>query len=288
MSFDLFAVELEVPVGLKPNLAGKFDPDKQKFPCYASPKIDGFRGLGTRVGLLSRTLKLLPNRFTQARFKTAHGLDGELVCGEPFAQNCMQATSSAVTTKAGQPDVKFYVFDRWDMPGVPYKQRLESLYAMVLPANVIRVPQTWIEDQEALDKFEEEQLALGYEGVMTRDPDGIYKNGRSTTNEGGLIKVKRFEDDEAEIIGYTELVHEDGTLGGVLGALQCVTRAGIPFGVGTGFDAAERADLWARRATLPGRFAKYKHFNKSGVKLKQRHGVYLGLRDPLDMLAGDE
>lgn len=288
MSFDLFKEELEIPVGLKPNLAGKFDEAKQKFPCYASPKIDGFRGLGTRVGLLSRTLKLLPNRFTQERFKNCNGLDAEIVCGEPFAQNCMQVTSSAVTTKAGQPDTKMYVFDRWDMPGVPYKERLESLYLMVLPTHVIRMQQTWIENQEQLDEYEREQLLLGYEGVMTRDPEGLYKNGRSTTNEGGLIKVKRFDDDEAEIIGYTELVHEDGTLGGVLGALTCVTKEGVPFGIGTGFNADERATLWARRSTLCGEFAKYKHFQKSGVKTKRRHGVYLGLRSPLDILSGDE
>src|SRR3546814_14963046 len=34
----------------------------------------------------------------------------------------------------------------------------------------------------------------------------------------------------------------------------------IEFSLGGGFTAAQRAELWAIRDTLPGRLAKYKHF----------------------------
>lgn len=284
MSFGLFEKELELPVGLKPNLAGKYLAEKQKFPCFASPKIDGFRALGTRVGLLSRTLKLLPNRHTQERFKNCNGLDGEVVFGNPFAKDCMQATSSAVTTHAGQPDTKYYVFDRWDMPGVPYKNRLKSLYDMVLPSNVIRLIQVLIHNLEELIAYEAKCLEEGYEGIMVRDPEAMYKKGRSTTNEGGLLKVKRFEDAEAKVIGYTELRNVDGIPQGVLGALLCQTPDGVEFGVGTGFSAAQRAELWAIKETLPGRIVRYKHFAASGVKVAPRFPVFFGFRSLLDIL----
>ena len=39
---------------------------------------------------------------------------------------------------------------------------------------------------------------------MARHRHGLYKLGRSTFIEQGLIKLKRFEDGEAEIIGFKE------------------------------------------------------------------------------------
>lgn len=284
MSFELFKEELEIPAGLKVNLAGKYDAAKQKFPCFASPKIDGIRALGTRVGLLSRTLKLIPNRHTQELFKNCNGLDGELVFGDPFAQDCMQATSSAVMSHKGKLDVKFYVFDIWDMAVAPYEARLRTLYSLPLPPNVSRLPQVVINTPEELAAYEAKCLEEGYEGIMVRDPQAKYKKGRSTANEGGLLKVKRFVDSEAEVVGYTELRNLDGIPQGVLGALLCKTPEGVEFGVGTGFSAKERADLWATKETLPGRIERYKHFEASGVKVAPRFPVHFGFRSPLDVL----
>ena len=45
-------------------------------------------------------------------------------------------------------------------------------------------------------------LNAGYEGLMLRDPNGIYKFGRSSVKENILLKVKEFMDDEAEIIAF--------------------------------------------------------------------------------------
>src|SRR5437899_138139 len=44
----------------------------------------------------------------------------------------------------------------------------------------------------------------GFEGVMLRKPDGPYKFGRSTVREGYLMKVKRFTQEEAVVVGYEE------------------------------------------------------------------------------------
>lgn len=37
-------------------------------------------------------------------------------------------------------------------------------------------------------------LSIRYEGVILRDPNTMYKHGRSTAKEGGLIKEKRLND----------------------------------------------------------------------------------------------
>ena len=52
--------------------------------------------------------------------------------------------------------------------------------------------------------------------------------------------------------------------------------------IGTGFDAADRDDLWAEQDKLMGRIVKYKSF-PVGVKDAPRHPVWLGFRHPDDM-----
>lgn len=67
------------------------------------------------------------------------------------------------------------------------------------------------------------------EGLMLKDPKSMYENKRS----GKLLKVKKFDDAEAEV-----LKHEVGTgrCSGMMGAIKvrhCVT--GVEFRIGSGF-----------------------------------------------------
>ena len=132
---------------------------------------------------------------------------------------------------------------------------------------------------------------------MIRDPQGVYKQGRSTEREGILGKIKRFEDMEAEIVGVEELQRngneavtnalghterstaKDGLTGGdTLGALICrAVGYADTFKIGTGYTAAQRAQLWAQRDALPGQLAKFKH-QPSGAKDAPRFPVFAGLR----------
>jgi DNA ligase-1 len=73
--------------------------------------------------------------------------------------------------------------------------------------------------------------ALGGEGVMIKDPNSPYENKRSNF----LLKVKKFDDAEATVIG-----HEKGTgrCSGMLGALRVVGDDGTEFKIGSGFNDA--------------------------------------------------
>ena len=68
---------------------------------------------------------------------------------------------------------------------------------------------------------------------MLRKPAAPYKGGRSTD----LLKVKRFMDAEARVIGHKS---GSGRHAGRMGALVCVNDAGKRFKVGTGFTDAQR------------------------------------------------
>ena len=70
-------------------------------------------------------------------------------------------------------------------------------------------------------------IALGGEGVMLKHPTNPYTAGRN----GNLLKVKRFHDAEAEVIGKED---GKGKLTGRLGALICQDKQGRRFKVGTG------------------------------------------------------
>ncbi len=291
---------------LKPMLACK-DASKTRFPLYASPKLDGIRALVKDGVVLSRTLKPIPNRHVQKLFGRAEyeGLDGELIVGEPFGSDVMQRTTSGVMRIEGEPAVTFYVFDRWDLPGEPFLVRYDAIghasMAWDEACKPLRLEQSLVLTQNQLDEYEAECLASGYEGVMVRDPEGLYKYGRATAKEGYLTKIKRFEDSEAECIGVVELMHNDNAaekdnLGhtkrstaiagkrpaGTLGALKCRTPEGVEFEIGTGFTADQRQLLWDK-PELIGRLVKYKHFAITGVKDKPRFPVFLGFRSRLDV-----
>lgn len=275
-----------------------------QLPALLSPKLDGIRCLiidGVAVG---RSLKAIPNKYVQKLFGRSefNGLDGELIVGAPTAKEVFQATSSGVMSIEGEPEVMFHVFDDFIETG-GFQRRLHTAHRRIKKSKCcVPVVHHEIQVADDLNRWEEDYLAMGYEGVMLRHPDGPYKHGRSTAKEGWLLKVKRFEDGEARIIGFSELMHnaneakrnelghlersshKAGKIGKqTLGALTVKDlKTGVEFDIGTGFTADQRQLLWARGDDLLGKVVKYKS-QPTGVKEKPRFPVFLGFRDAVDM-----
>lgn len=280
------------------------------FPVYASPKLDGVRAVVKDSLLLSRSLKPIPNAYTQELFGCGalDGLDGELCVGPPHDKNVMQATTSGVMTHEGQPDVTFWVFDFWTRPDMPFHLRNRDLrYGFTdrfceRHPRVQLLPQLLMQTQESLDMFKAHCASRGYEGVMIRKADGLYKYGRSTEREGHLLKIKDFADGEAVVIGFEEKMHNGNEatideLGytkrsshlanlvpmNTLGALRVRDMTtGIEFSIGTGFVDVERKHIWDLRDSYLNKIAVYKHF-EIGVKVAPRFPVFKGFRDSKDM-----
>lgn len=292
-------------VRFKPMLAGKADLDNIKFPVMASPKLDGVRVIVYDGVVYSRNFKRIPNDHVQALFgrKECEGFDGELIVGQVTADTVFQSTTSGVMTGSGKPDVVFHVFDDTSIND-DFENRYHQLDRRVKKrcrgTKVKLVSHVRITDLKDLLDFEEECVAQGYEGIMIRDPKGKYKHGRSTTKEGGLLKIKRFEDDEAVVIGCEELMtnHNEQELdnlghkvrsskkegmvpAGKLGALIVKHKTFGEFKIGSGFTEDARIKLWHERDELKGRLAKFK-YQPSGVKDKPRFPVFLGFRNKID------
>jgi DNA ligase-1 len=283
------------------------DTSKLVFPVLASKKLDGIRATVQDGRLLSRSLKPIANENVQARFANlSEGLDGELIVGNPCAGDAYRKTSSVVMSDdKPSVDVRYYVFDKYDETAGFGTRIAEACMAVdhAHDASVIYVRHTRIECIEELDEYEAAALAERNEGVMVRSITGPYKQGRSSEREAYLLKLKRFCDLEARVIGVEEQMHNDnpaftnevgrtarssakaGKVGaGVMGKLNaegiCGDFAGVRFDVGTGFDAGERQELWDNPPI--GRIVKVKYF-PSGGKSLPRHPVYIGWRDERDL-----
>lgn len=296
---------------MKPMLAVKVDKKPIQFPVYASPKLDGIRAVIEDAVVLSRKRLAIPNEHVQ-RILGHHelnGLDGELCVGPPNAPNLMQATTSGVMSEQGEPDFTFWVFDFWTNQTMPFGERwaimkrAEKDGVFYGQEKIKLLPQVLVSNELELRTYESSMLAQGYEGVMVRSPQGIYKYGRSTEREGYLLKVKRFEDSEAVVIGFEEKMHNgnEATIDetghtkrsshkdnlvpmGTLGALivrDVVT--GIEFNIGTGFDDHMRNVIWAQPGKYHGQIVTYKHFANAGVVEKPRFPVFKAFRDVRDM-----
>lgn len=294
----------------KPTLAVAADMTNIRFPVYASPKLDGIRCSIVEGQALTRTLKQIPNRHIYEGLSRSalNGLDGELIFGLPTSDSVYRDTNSAVMGHSGTPSITYYTFDMHDIPDATYRHRLDSLMD-ALPGmqsethiDITILPQTLVRDMDELMAQEQTAVLQGYEGLILRDPGAPYKFGRSTVNEGYLLKVKRFEDSEAVIFGFEEEMFNGneaqtnelgrtkrstakaGLVGkGTLGAfLVRDVNTNVQFAVGTGLTAAERQRYWDGRASLMGGLLKYKFF-PVGVKIAPRHPVFLGFRDKRDM-----
>lgn len=289
----------------KPTLAVNADFAKIQYPVYASPKLDGIRCSIVGGKALSRTLKNIPNKaiFEWLSDESLEGLDGELIAGSPVSPTVYNETVSQVMSHdKGMLGVAYYVFDLHNHPG-DFAARNLALRKHAHPTGhlpIIHLEQKWIANEDDMLAYEATKVEEGYEGIILRSPTAPYKFGRSTMKEQYLMKIKRFVDQDAEIIGVVEEMFngneaQTNELGrtkrstsaaglsgkGSMGALHVRDLVtGVDFHIGTGFTAADRAAMWA---TPPiGELCKYKHF-PVGQKDKPRHPVFIGLRSKIDI-----
>jgi DNA ligase-1 len=101
---------------------------------------------------------------------------------------------------------------------------------------------------------------------MLREPGSPYVVGRSPT----LLKVKRFRDAEARVVGHQPGA---GRHRGRLGALLVELANGVQFAVGTGLSDAERASPPPAGSVITFR---YQELTEAGVP---RFPSYVGLRE---------
>jgi len=204
---------------MKPMLACSITPEYVKLPCIVSPKIDGIRAIAGKTGLFSRKLKLLPNKHLQFLYNhlemDTYALDGEITVGYPLEKG-YNYIQSAVMSQDHKSEIWVYnVFDLYDNDNPYFLQRANELES-ILQYNynesiddygklIIRtVPQIVCHNRQDLIDYAEMFIDKGYEGIMTRNPYSPYKQGRSTTKQQFLCKIKKYQETECILVGVTQ------------------------------------------------------------------------------------
>lgn len=287
---------------MKGQMLEETDFHRVQFPVYASPKIDGFRCVLSNRPLTSR-LSPFRNPFVDRELKGLLKeplLDGEIVVGARRGADTLNRTSRGVTNSRGEPDFTLWCFDT-PQQGYGFRDRLTLTEQIIDDLDHPRIRflrHRLIEDLPALKAYLEKKLEQEYEGIMIRSVHGPYKEGKSTINEGYLLKIKPFDTAEGRIKGWFEEREntneasrdatgklkrssaKDGKVGkGRLGGFileDCKTRVEVR--VGGGFTERQRIELWKIRDTLGGKLVRYKK-QRMGEKDKPRHPNFLDFVD---------
>lgn len=286
---------------MKPMLADKCkDVNSLQYPLLATPKLDGIRCLKLDGRAVSRNLKPIPSPFIREFIEThfPDGVDGEIIIPGAKFNKTTSAVMTQTTTEAAK-QFEFWVFDfvyngKYD---VAYTHRMDNLRAVPNTNHMNKILPVTIDDAQGLQAYEEECIQAGFEGAMVRSPGGPYKFGRSTAREGYLLKIKRFEDHEAVVVGFEERMHNDNIattdqLGhtkrsshkanmipaDTLGALVVKdVQTDTIFNIGSGFDDAMRKQIWQDKGRYLNTIVKYKS-QPFGRVLLPRFPIFLGFR----------
>lgn len=283
--------------------------EKLRYPLYASYKIDGIRCLTLDSGfVVSRSFKPIPNAFANRLLQQVPlYLDGELIALDTNgkAKN-FNDTSGEIMSRGGQPMLQYIVFDSFEHPEHDFQTR--SWHASVeverYNASVVGSPLTVTYlhhfivtcGEDVIERFNH-AVELGYEGIMLRDPAGIYKSGRSTLKQQILLKYKGLENSDAEgtVIGFEELYRNQNEqerdafglakrsshkankiAAGILGSLVLQTRWGV-LCLGTGFTLEQREEIWKNREQYYGKLVTFT-YQGSGMKDLPRFPAFKGFR----------
>lgn len=205
-----------------PQLAHKFkDIKKPAWPYIIQPKLDGVRALskvknghplicsrGGKYYLVPIILRQLEELFKHAKEILGEEviLDGELYKHGILRQDISGAARTEEDLLFGSNDwLEYHIYDiipinNLEMPQGERYQLLKALSISISRYPNIKVVETNIvHNQEELDNAHKYRyVALGYEGSILRDVNGVYEfNNRSRS----LLKYKDFKDEEFIIEG---------------------------------------------------------------------------------------
>ena len=278
------------------------------YPLMGTPKIDGMRCVKLNGVALTSALKQIPNRYIRQRIhdECLDGWDGEITVGENI-----QDTVSAVMSIGGEPQVTWQLFDQvlaphsYSLRTAQLHHELKQMHATGKATFAVALAQHHINDSVACADWLAEMVKR-HEGGCLRHPMGLYKNGRSTLREAGLIAIKPFVDGEVIVKGFEPefensnpaflnergLTQRSHALDGMvakdqLGALWVEWikvppgLEPLPFKV-TGFSQAEKRQIWNDQQAYLGRIATIR-YQAYGSKDRPRSPVFKCWRPAIDL-----
>lgn len=259
-------------------LYGDVGPEKTKWPCIVTEKLDGIRRILVKENGICRCYSRSGHEDTglveimeDAKYLPNNTVyDGELLAAGTF-KDCIaqrQATNSIANSKGVKTGLTFNVFDmipldefRAGVSRDSAKVRKITLGATLMDESIqVLEPEKWpmliqafgihqelkaikpvpilgfVKCMADVEPIVNDIWARGGEGVMLNSATGKYEIKRSKE----LLKVKHTEEHILEVI---DILEGTGKFEGMMGALV-VTYKGNKLGVGSGFNDAQRMEIW--------------------------------------------
>ena len=151
-------------------------------------------------------------------------LDGELyIHGRPLQYISGLARLEKDEFDACQ-NLEYHVYDIVDV-NLTFKERLEIIERIAesfegSDAKIVFVEHEEVEGWLQIKSLHDKYVAEGYEGCVIRNPDKVYGPNKRTND---MIKVKMYQDDEFEVIGYSDGLRPEDMV------FRCVTKDGKEF-----------------------------------------------------------
>ena len=203
-------------VNKKPMLAKKYEEKKVKYPVYAQPKLDGMRCFAYvkdgEVVLQSRGGKFFTVHHIQkqltGRIPDGVTLDGELYCHGTSLQNINSWVKRPQEDSINLVYMLYDVVDDSCMESFPTEDRMQYLSDLFGPregaplmglSHVLHTQTVHAGTHELVKHLHDEWVKAGYEGAIVRLYGGNYRYAYRSSE---LLKLKAFEDDEFEIVGW--------------------------------------------------------------------------------------
>ena len=269
--------------GAFPMLAQSYSKHAEKivFPAYVQKKLDGSRAIAVikkgKATLWTRSRKPITSmpHIIAALEHNFRGhtvtLDGELYA-HSFHNNFegLMALVRPQEPVEGHEKVQYHTYDVV-MPGT-FGDRIHWLIQNHPSSNPLIMVSTYSvgNEEEMMEKYEE-FMADGYEGLMVRNADGQYVEGKRSYD---LQKLKEFVDDEFAIVGVSE---GRGSMAGKA-IFTCKTKDGIEFDAKMKGAMADLAKYLTNKKLWTGKklTVQYQNMTKYG---KPRFPVGKAVRD---------
>lgn len=255
-----------------PMLAKDYKKEKGKvtFPCFAQPKLDGMRCLGSIAVMMSREnspITTLPH--IQAELEDIDPgivLDGELYAhGLSFQENMKIIKKN----RPGSEKVKYHVYDL--ISDKTFEHRYIRL-SQIIPglSNIELVPTYKIFSEKEMLACHKQFLSEGYEGTIIRHSYVGYENNKRSSS---LLKYKDFLDIACKVIDVipSEKRPEQAVV-------VVKMDNGRSFNCGMKFSHSEREEILRNKDSYIGRTAEVRFFEYSDTGIP-RFPVCVGFRE---------
>ena len=245
---------------LKPMLATPFG--KVKDIDYSTStiqyKYDGHRCLihydGTEYTAYSRngkpitTIPEIVSAVAASDLQPGDTLDGELYHHEAYLQTI---TSWVKRRQDKTKELVYIVYDVITEEELYYAARLAIISNLNFEHPVLAAPTNMNVSENEIHRMLNSALESGYEGLILRRDGFTYEDGKRSK---GLVKIKRFEDNEFRVIDILE--SKDG-----YGILVCVMQNGDEFRVTAPGDFEEKLHCLEYKSRYIGKFVNVKYAN---------------------------